>query len=96
MAGTRTLTAEEKAELDALRGRPDREIDLTDPDSPEVTNWAGAIRGVLYRPVKLPVTMRIDADVLAWFKSHFEKGYQTKINAALRAYVEAEEHQRIK
>jgi uncharacterized protein (DUF4415 family) len=39
--------------------------------------------GSLYRPIKKPVTLRIDADVLAWFKKH-GPGYQTRINQALR------------
>jgi len=93
MAETRKLTAEERAALDALRGRPDSEIDLTDPDAPEVRDWSDAVRGALYRPVKQPVTMRLDADVLAWFKAHGDaKGYQTRINAALREYIAS--HQR--
>ncbi|MFI5113591.1 MAG: BrnA antitoxin family protein [Terriglobales bacterium] len=36
-----------------------------------------------YRPVKQPVTLRLDADVVAWFKKH-GRGYQTRINRALR------------
>ena len=90
MANSRKLTAEEQAALDALRGRPDSEIDLTDPDAPEVRDWSGALRGALYRPIKQPVTMRLDADVVAWFKAHGDaKGYQTRINAALREYIDA-------
>lgn len=37
----------------------------------------------LYRPLKKPVTMRVDADVLAWFKQG-ARHYQTRINRALR------------
>lgn len=37
----------------------------------------------LYRPLKMPVTLRLDADVLAWFKKR-GRGYQTRINQALR------------
>ncbi len=37
---------------------------------------------------KIPITMRVDPDVLDWFKS-FGKGYQTRINAVLRTYMEA-------
>jgi uncharacterized protein (DUF4415 family) len=37
----------------------------------------------LYRPIKKPVTLRLDADVLAWFKRQ-GPGYQTRINRALR------------
>jgi uncharacterized protein (DUF4415 family) len=37
----------------------------------------------LYRPVKKPVTLRLDADILEWFKEK-GRGYQTRINRALR------------
>jgi uncharacterized protein (DUF4415 family) len=36
-----------------------------------------------YKPIKKPVTLRLDADVLAWFKKQ-GRGYQTRINRALR------------
>ncbi len=87
MANSRKLTAEENAALQMLRERPDDEIDLTDPDAHEITDWSGAVRGAYFKPVKKPIAMRIDADVLAWFKRQGE-GYQTRINAALREYVE--------
>lgn len=37
----------------------------------------------MYRPIKRPVTLRLDADVIAWFKAQ-GRGYQTRINRALR------------
>jgi uncharacterized protein (DUF4415 family) len=37
----------------------------------------------MYKPVKKPVTLRLDADVLAWFQ-RVGRGYQTRINQALR------------
>ena len=37
----------------------------------------------MYRPVKRPVTLRLDADILAWFQRG-GRGYQTRINEALR------------
>ena len=37
----------------------------------------------LYKPIKKPVTLRLDADVLAWFQRQ-GRGYQTRINRALR------------
>jgi len=40
----------------------------------------------VYRPLKKLVTMRIDADVLAWFKKKGH-GYQTRINRALRTFM---------
>jgi uncharacterized protein (DUF4415 family) len=39
--------------------------------------------GRLYKPIKKPITLRLDADVLAWFKKQ-GRGYQTRINHALR------------
>jgi len=43
----------------------------------------------LYRPLKRPVTLRLDADVLAWFKKDGRR-YQTRINTALRKVMERE------
>jgi len=43
----------------------------------------------IYRPLKKPVTLRLDADVLAWFKKDGRR-YQTRINQALRQVVERE------
>jgi uncharacterized protein (DUF4415 family) len=37
----------------------------------------------LYKPLKMPVTLRLDADILEWFKKQ-GRGYQTRINQALR------------
>jgi uncharacterized protein (DUF4415 family) len=45
-------------------------------------NWQADI-GSLYKPIKKPVTLRLDADVLAWFKLD-GRGYQTRINKVLR------------
>jgi hypothetical protein len=47
---------------------------------PEIRN---AAVGKFYRPVKTPVTIRVDADVLAWLKRQ-GRGYQTRINQLLR------------
>jgi uncharacterized protein (DUF4415 family) len=48
---------------------------------PETMEW--------YRPIKKPVTLRLDADVLAWFKKS-GRGYQTRINRALRELMKDE------
>jgi uncharacterized protein (DUF4415 family) len=81
------LTAEQKAELEALAALPEDQIQ-TD-DMPEVPDWSGAKRGMFYRPVKQQITLRLDADLIDWFKTHQEQGegYQTSINRALREYV---------
>lgn len=44
--------------------------------------------GELKKAIKRPVTIRLDADVVEWFK-RFGDGYQTRINRVLRAYMEA-------
>ena len=81
------LTAEQKAELEALAALPEDQIQ-TD-DMPEVRDWSGAKRGMFYRPVKQQITLRLDADLIDWFKTHHPQGegYQTSINRALREYV---------
>ena len=75
-------------ELLALDELADEDIDLS--DIPEITDWTGAVRGKFYRPVKQQITLRIDADVIAWFKSQAPegRGYQTNINLALREHVQ--------
>ena|SRR5215469_12646619 len=47
----------------------------------------------LYRPLKKPITVRIDREVLAWFKKDGSR-YQTRINGALREFMEREMRQR--
>jgi uncharacterized protein (DUF4415 family) len=49
--------------------------------------WKNA-KVVLPKPIEI-VTMRLDADLLSWFRR--ERGYQTRINAILRAYMQAHE-----
>jgi uncharacterized protein (DUF4415 family) len=84
------LTPEILAELEALSAMPDDTIDLS--DMPEVTDFTGWVRGKFYRPVKKQVAVRLDADVLEYFKAKQggKRGYQTAINAALRKVVEEE------
>lgn len=74
-----------REELRQLEAMSDEDIDFM--DMPEVTDFAGWERGKFYRPVKDQVTLRIDRDVLHWFKLSQER-YQTAINAALREHME--------
>ena len=76
--------AKELAELAAL---PDEKIDFS--DIPEIRDWSGWVRGKFYRPVKKSVTVRLDADVLAWLKAQ-GRGYQTRINQLLRTAMESQ------
>ena len=64
----------------------DRDIDLT--DIPEIRDWSKAVVGRFYRPIKESLTIRLDADVLAWLRSN-GKGYQTRINTILREAMQA-------
>jgi uncharacterized protein (DUF4415 family) len=78
----RKLSAEKRRELQALAKRPDSEIDLS--EIPEIRGIpSDAVIGRFYRPKKASVTIRLDADVLAWLKASGE-GYQTRINEYLR------------
>jgi uncharacterized protein (DUF4415 family) len=63
-----------------------RDEDIDTSDIPEVTDWSAAERGKFYRPVKQQVTLRIDADVLAWFKAQGGK-YQSELNRVLREHM---------
>jgi uncharacterized protein (DUF4415 family) len=73
-----------QAEVAALAATPDAAIDVN--DIPEVRDWSGATRGRFYRPVKQVVTIRLDADVVAWFKQR-DTRYQTAVNRVLREYM---------
>ena len=50
--------------------------------------WANA--EVVMPQRKRAISLRVDSDVLEWFKSH-GRGYQTRMNAVLRAYMEAQQ-----
>lgn len=79
---TRELTLEELAQL------PDSEIDYSDIPELDEDFWKNAVI-VPPRDSKEQLTIRFDADVVKWFKSK-GKGYQTHMNAVLRAYVDAQ------
>jgi uncharacterized protein (DUF4415 family) len=73
--------------VDALK---DENIDFSDaPEvSPEMFARAVVRRGLKPVPRKAQLTLRLDSDVLEWFRKQGQ-GYQTKINALLRAYMDA-------
>ncbi|MCL1890030.1 MAG: BrnA antitoxin family protein [Desulfovibrionaceae bacterium] len=70
-----------------MKQKEDKEIDFS--DIPEILDWTGVARGKFFRPLKRHVTLRLDADVLEWFKRNHSK-YQTAINSALRNYIHAQ------
>src|SRR5271155_3381151 len=77
------LTPARRRRLEKLFSRPDSEIDTS--DIPELTEkfWQNAVRNPYYRPLKKQLTLRLDADVIAWLRRQ-GKGYQTRTNALLR------------
>jgi uncharacterized protein (DUF4415 family) len=89
------LDAEQERQLAALATLPDERIDTADIPEAPAENWLHARRGDLYRARKQPVTIRLDADVLAWFREHAASGgYQTEINRVLRQHVARAEKRR--
>ena len=81
------LPSDVQEQIEALQALADHQIDTA--DAPEILDWSGARRGAFYRPVKKQITLRLDADIIAWFKSQARggRGYQTDINVALREHV---------
>jgi uncharacterized protein (DUF4415 family) len=69
--------------LAALAALPDDQIDTSDIPELPPSAWKNAVRGRFYRPVKQAVSMRLDADVIAWLRKS-GKGYQTRANRILR------------
>jgi len=83
------FTAKQKKELAALAAMPDDQIDTSDIPELPVRAWKDAVRGRFYRPVKQAVSLRLDADVVAWLKKP-GKGYQTRANHLLRQQMLAD------
>lgn len=81
----RKVTKSQAKETSELKRLKDEEIDLS--DIPEIADWSKAVVGKFYRPIKKPLTIRVDVDVLAWLKAQ-GRGYQTRINSLLREAME--------
>ena len=93
MRESRNPTDKNRGRTDWRRVRAMTEAEIRaaaegDPDARLTTRafWDEA-QLILPRPPKAQVTLRLDADVLAWFKGG-GRGYQTRINAVLRSYME--------
>jgi uncharacterized protein (DUF4415 family) len=84
-------TEDDKERLEQLKNMNDEDIDFSDIPELAAEQLADAVRArelrhSLYKPVKVAIKINYDADVLQWFRS-FGKGYQTRMNAALREYM---------
>jgi uncharacterized protein (DUF4415 family) len=81
-----TVTAEERPAWEEAKAMPDEDIDLS--DMPErITGWR-RVSDLIPAENKQQITLRLDADVIQFFRSTGRR-YQSRINAALRDYVEA-------
>ena len=96
----------DRSDWQALLSMPEEEVHanaVNDPDNPPSQGYeqvrlpreAGKtllqrFRKALAREKKISLTVRYDADIVNWYKAK-GKGYQTAMNAALRACMEAEQ-----
>jgi len=91
------LTEEEKEAWKRLQEMPDEEIDYSDiPPVRNLTGWRRAsmpVMELIPEENKQQITLRLDAEVLAFFKAT-GKRYQSRINAALREYMLAHRNAR--
>jgi uncharacterized protein (DUF4415 family) len=77
------LTLASKRKLAKLAELPDSEIDFSEIPPLTESFWKNAVRNPFYRPVKQQLTVRLDADIVAWLRRQ-GKGYQTRLNQVLR------------
>jgi uncharacterized protein (DUF4415 family) len=77
------MTPARKRRLARLAAQPDSEIDFSEIPPLNESFWKNAVRNPFYRPVKQQLTVRLDADVVAWLRGQ-GKGYQTRLNRVLR------------
>jgi uncharacterized protein (DUF4415 family) len=84
---TTRIGEKQRRELQRVARLPDAQIDFS--DAAEVTPSAASVHvGRFYRPIKQPVSLRVDADVLAWFRARGKK-YQTYMNEVLRREMQS-------
>lgn len=85
-----TITEKSKTDWKRVDAMMDEDIDLSDVPEISTEMFARAVVRRGLKPVlrKAQITLRVDSDVLEWYKKQ-GSGYQTKINTLLRAYMEA-------
>lgn len=86
-----TKSAKGQTNWEAIKAMPDSAIRLTE-DAPKTTpvDWANAVahRGLPLPAKKEQIALRVDADVIQWFRAQ-GSGWQTRMNAVLKAYSQA-------
>jgi len=90
---------EDQSDYAALDAMTEEELEAaiaSDPDEAglkhNLDNWDNVIIG--FPKPKRQVTVRLDGDIIDWFKDS-GRGYQTRMNAVLRSYVEAQKRQEL-
>lgn len=83
------LSAAERRQIDELAVRPDGTVDTADIAELDEAFWRTARRNPFVRPLKRQLTVRLDADILAWLRAG-GRGYQTRLNAILRQAMDDE------
>jgi uncharacterized protein (DUF4415 family) len=79
----RSLTRKQRRDVKRIAAMPDSQIDYSDIPPLSANFWKNAVRNPFYRPLKRQVTVRLDADVIAWLRLP-GKGYQSRLNRLLR------------
>ena len=74
-----------EAPLKILGQMKDSEIDYSEISATDEAFWQDAMVNI--PSVKVPVTIRMESDVLAWYKEQVPRGYQTLINHVLKKYM---------
>ena len=79
-----TLPPVSKKDLDRFDAIKDEDIDYSDiPKVSDFSNFHPWEQRQMFKPVKVAVTCKLDADIVAWLKQD-GKGYQTRLNSILR------------
>jgi len=80
----KTLPKVSKKDLARVDAIKDEEIDCSDiPEATAFSNFRPWEQRQMFKPVKVAVTCKLDADIVAWLKQD-GKGYQTRLNTILR------------
>ena len=84
------ISSKSQTDWERIDQMTDKDIDLSDcPEiSPEMFAASVVRHGLKPVSKKVQVTLRLDSDVLDWFKAQ-GRGYETQINTLLRAYMDA-------
>lgn len=87
-----------QTDLSRAKAMSDEELTanaLSDPDNPPLDDtFFGKAKRIrledLVPPTKEKICLRLDRDVVSWFRTHQKRGYQTTINAVLREFIKAQ------